>query len=112
MAAGVLGHAGRTGVNGLPVGGEGLWPRPWYRHSMDGTYHLAMGDRGRLVVPVELRERLHLEPGTPMLLVETDDGLVLATREQARRLLRAQLGGQSLVEQLIADRRAAAAHGG
>ena len=68
-----------------------------------------MGDRGRLVVPAELRERLHLEPGTPLLLVDTADGVVLATREQAKRLVRAQLSGPSLVAELLGERRAAAA---
>lgn len=76
---------------------------------MGGTYSVVMGDRGRLVVPTELRERLHLTAGSPLLLVETADGVVMATREQAKRLLRAQLAGPSLVEELLADRRAAAA---
>ncbi len=69
-----------------------------------------MGDRGRLVVPLELRVRLGLEPGSALLLVETPDGVVLTTREQAQRLVRAQLAGASLVEQLLDERRAAAAH--
>jgi bifunctional DNA-binding transcriptional regulator/antitoxin component of YhaV-PrlF toxin-antitoxin module len=68
-----------------------------------------MGDRGRLVVPAELRERLHLEAGTPMLLVESPRGLVLATREQLKQLVREQLAGPSLVNELLAERRAAAA---
>jgi len=68
-----------------------------------------MGDRGRLVVPLELRVRLGLEPGSALLLVETPDGVVLMTREQAQRLVRAQLAGDSLVEQLLDERRAAAA---
>lgn len=67
-----------------------------------------MGDRGRLVVPAELRERLGLEPGVPVLLVETVDGVVLTTRAQARTLLRQQLGSSSLVGSLLADRRRAA----
>lgn len=75
---------------------------------MSGTYAVVMGDRGRLVVPTELRERLQLKPGSALLLVETADGVVMATREQAKRLLRAQLAGSSLVEELLAERRAAA----
>jgi AbrB family looped-hinge helix DNA binding protein len=67
-----------------------------------------MGDRGRLVVPAELRERLKLEPGSALLMVETPDGLVVATREQIKRLVRRQLKGSSLVDELIAERRAAA----
>jgi len=76
---------------------------------VSGTYAVTMGDRGRLVVPLELRARLGLEPGSALLLVETPDGVVLTTREQAQRLVRAQLVGDSLVEQLLNERRAAAA---
>lgn len=76
---------------------------------MSGTYAVTMGDRGRLVLPVELRTRLHLEAGAPVLLLDTADGVVLTTREQAKRLLRSQLGGASLVEQLLSERRQDAA---
>lgn len=77
---------------------------------MGGTYAVTMGDRGRLVIPAELRDRLGLDAGSPVLLVDTADGVVLTTREQAARLLRQQLpAGQSLVASLLADRRRAAA---
>jgi len=72
------------------------------------TFQLVMGDRGRLVVPAELRNRWGLEAGSTLLLVETPEALVLATREQVKRLVRRQLDGRSLVEELISDRRAAA----
>lgn len=75
---------------------------------MGGTYAVVMGDRGRLVVPVELRERLHLAAGSSVLLLETDAGVVMTTREQAKRLLREQLGGQDLVARLLTERREAA----
>lgn len=76
---------------------------------MTGTYPVTMGDRGRLVVPAELRDRLDLHVGSSLLMVETAEGIVLATREQAKRWIRQQLGGGgSLVEELIADRRSAA----
>jgi AbrB family looped-hinge helix DNA binding protein len=81
----------------------------WYLALMSGTYNVVMGDRGRLVVPVELRERLHLESGSPLLLLDTDDGVVLTTRDQAKTLLRRQLAGQELVAQLLRERRTAAA---
>lgn len=61
-----------------------------------------------MVVPADLRARQKWEQGTPLLFIETAHGVVLATREQAKRLLRDQLAGESLVEELIADRRAAA----
>lgn len=60
-------------------------------------------------MPAELRDRLDLRPGSPMLMVETTDGIVLVTRDQAKRLVRQQLaGGPSLVDELVADRRSAA----
>ena len=49
---------------------------------MSGTHAISMGDRGRLVVPADVRERLGLTPGTPLVLLEAPDGLVLLTREQ------------------------------
>ncbi|MBA3311423.1 MAG: AbrB/MazE/SpoVT family DNA-binding domain-containing protein [Nocardioidaceae bacterium] len=66
-----------------------------------------MGDRGRLVVPAELRERLGLEAGSHLLLLDTSQGVVLATRQQVKALVRRDLQGTSLVEDLLADRRRA-----
>lgn len=68
-----------------------------------------MGDRGRLVVPAELRERLDLKPGTPLVLLETPQGLVLATRPQVKVLVREGLQGVDVVGELLADRRRQAA---
>lgn len=68
-----------------------------------------MGDRGRLVVPAELRERLDLKPGTPLVLLETPQGLVLATRTQVKELVREGLAGLDVVGELLADRRRQAA---
>ncbi|MCA0378034.1 MAG: AbrB/MazE/SpoVT family DNA-binding domain-containing protein [Actinobacteria bacterium] len=75
---------------------------------MNTTFATALGDRGRLVVPAELRAKQKWEQGTPLLLIETDGGVVLASQAQAKQLVRAQLAGRSLVDELIADRRAAA----
>jgi AbrB family looped-hinge helix DNA binding protein len=68
-----------------------------------------MGDRGRLVVPAELRERLHLDPGASLLLLDTPSGVVLLTREQAKALLRGRLADVDLVGELLAERRSQAA---
>lgn len=64
-----------------------------------------MGDRGRLVVPRELRDRQDWAQGTELLVIEAPDGVVLVSREQALALLRRQLAGASLVEELVAERR-------
>lgn len=76
---------------------------------MSTTFTLNLGDRGRLVVPAELRERQSWVQGTPLLMIETDRGVVLTTQDQAKSLVREQLVGSSLVEALLADRREAAA---
>jgi bifunctional DNA-binding transcriptional regulator/antitoxin component of YhaV-PrlF toxin-antitoxin module len=70
---------------------------------------VTMGDRGRLVVPSALRKRLHLETGTPLVMIETELGVVLATREQLKRLVRSQMQGLDLVDELMEDRRRQAA---
>ena len=70
---------------------------------------MVMGDRGRLVVPAELRERLHLEAGSTLILLDTPGGLILATREQLMKLVREDLQGLDLVGELIAERRRQAA---
>ena len=72
---------------------------------MSGTYSVVMGDRGRLVVPAELRERLNLAPGTPLVLFETSAGVVLTTREQLKALVRQRLADRDLVGELLAERR-------
>ena len=76
---------------------------------MSGTYAVVMGDRGRLVVPAELRERLNLAPGTPLVLFETSAGVVLTTREQLKQLVRGRLADRDLVSELLAERRREAA---
>lgn len=81
----------------------------WYNDKMSGTYAISMGDRGRVVIPAELRERFELETGTPLVLLETDLGIVVATRDQMKKLLRAQLRGGSVVQELLDERRRAAA---
>lgn len=80
----------------------------WYHPCMDTTHATAVGDRGRMVLPLALRENQGWQQGTPLLLVETEHGVVVVTREQARDMIREQLSGSSLVEELINERRLAA----
>jgi len=62
-----------------------------------------------LVIPAELRERLQVSAGDPLVLLDTPRGVVLATREQLKQLVRAELAGLDLVTDLLAERRSAAA---
>ena len=75
---------------------------------MSGTYLVSMGDRGRLVIPADLRERAGLAEGTALILLETPTGLVLLTRPQLQELVRGDLAGLDLVDELLAERRTAA----
>ena len=73
---------------------------------MSGTYAATMGDRGRLVVPAELRESAGLTEGKRLTFIEVDGGLLLVTREQLRDLVRRDLSAGGLVEKLLRERRA------
>lgn len=80
----------------------------WYGERVSGTYAIVMGDRGRFVVPAEVRARAMLSEGTPLVLLDTPGGLVVMTREQLRARVRDELVGLDLVGELLADRRRAA----
>ncbi|GAA4830936.1 AbrB/MazE/SpoVT family DNA-binding domain-containing protein [Garicola koreensis] len=69
------------------------------------TTHVTLGDRGRLVIPAEMRNRQRWRAGTPLVFVDTADGVVLMSREQARERIRQQLEGKELVEELLSERR-------
>jgi AbrB family looped-hinge helix DNA binding protein len=75
---------------------------------VSGTHLVVVGDRGRLVVPAEVRERAGLSEGTQLVLIEAPDGLILLTREQLKARVRGELAGLDLVEELLAERRAQA----
>ena len=79
---------------------------------MDHTpsYSVALGERGRLVLPAALRQRLDLKPGDRLIVTVDEEGgfRVVSARELARRLRgidRDLAPGRSLVAELIAERR-------
>ena len=76
---------------------------------MSGTSNVTMGDRGRLVVPTEVRKRRGLTEGTPLVLLDTADGIVLLTRQQLQARVRRDLDGLDLVSDLLTERRSQAA---
>lgn len=69
---------------------------------------MTMGDRGRLVVPAQVRQHAGLTAGVPLILLETTSGLVVMTREQVRAQVLTQLAGTDLVARLLTERREAA----
>ena len=78
---------------------------------MDAT--VVLGQQGRLVIPADLRAALRLRPGDRLHVRLDGDQLVLERPENAiaalRRLGQSVPRTRSLVDELLAERRAAAA---
>lgn len=78
---------------------------------MDAT--VVLGRQGRIVIPAAVRAALGLEPGDRLHVTVAGDHLVLQRPEDAvtqlRRLGRNVPHTRSLVDELLAERRAAAA---
>jgi AbrB family looped-hinge helix DNA binding protein len=72
---------------------------------------VTIGDRGRLVLPSSVRSELGLTPGTRMLLSTEADGSIRlrpyrVVADKGRGLFADLAEGGSLVDELVADRRA------
>ena len=80
---------------------------------MDAT--LVLGQQGRLVIPAEIRRALGLSPGDQVHLRLVGHHLVLERQQDAvaelQRLASDIPKARSLVDELLADRRLAAAAG-
>ncbi|MDP9398232.1 MAG: AbrB/MazE/SpoVT family DNA-binding domain-containing protein [Actinomycetota bacterium] len=66
-----------------------------------------LGAQGRIVLPVDVRAALGLQPGDELSLTVEERRLILQTRLEAAERLRglARTGaGRSLVDELLADR--------
>ena len=83
----------------------------WHYYLVDAT--VALGQQGRLVIPADVRAKLGLAPGDRLHLHVAGQRLVLQRQQDAVTELRA-LGAKvpsarSLVDELLAERRLAAA---
>ena len=85
--------------------------RTWHYMFMDAT--LVLGQQGRLVIPADVRNALGLSAGDRLHLHLTGQRLVLERQEDAAAELRGLASDvprtRSLVDELLAERRAAAA---
>lgn len=77
-------------------------------------YKLKVDRQGRLVLPAEVRAAMRIVPGTDVTLEIDGDETRLISHWQALRALQRELAelvppGASLVDELIAERRAEAA---
>lgn len=83
----------------------------WQHRVMGAT--VVLGQQGRLVIPAEIRAALGLAPGDRLHLRLSGGQLVLErpqdATEELRRLATSVPKTRSLVDELLAERRAAAA---
>jgi bifunctional DNA-binding transcriptional regulator/antitoxin component of YhaV-PrlF toxin-antitoxin module len=88
----------------------------WYdsnmSHILVQSHDVRMGERGRLVLPAEIRRALRVEAGDHLVAWLDDGGVRLARRRQlareARGPLRRLTPDRDLVGELLAERRAEA----
>ena len=77
---------------------------------MSDTYSVVVGDKGRIVLPAELRQSRGWSGGSVLLLLETESGVELITRDALeQRVHDAAAGTNGVVAELLAERRAEAA---
>ncbi|HTE66214.1 MAG TPA: AbrB/MazE/SpoVT family DNA-binding domain-containing protein [Candidatus Binatia bacterium] len=78
---------------------------------MSDTSRLMVGPKGRVVIPVEIRRKLGLEEGSQLVALVEGEGVLLLPQDAVKRRLRQMFAGvrTSMTDELIRDRRAAAA---
>ena len=72
--------------------------------STNVAHPIALGDRGRLVIPIDVRERHGWETGTPLVSIDTDAGLLVMSAKEGLAWLRSRIQGRDLVAELLAER--------
>ena len=72
---------------------------------------MLVGPKGRVVIPVEIRRQLGIREGSQLVALVEGDGVLLLPREAVKQRLRGMFAGvrTSMAEELIRDRRTAAA---
>jgi len=70
-----------------------------------------VGPKGRVVIPVGIRRQLGIQEGSQLVALVEGDGVLLLPRDAVKQRLRGMFAGvrTSMAEELIRDRRAAAA---
>jgi AbrB family looped-hinge helix DNA binding protein len=82
----------------------------WHYCAVSDTTVLAVGPKGRIVIPIEIRRQLGLAEGSELVALMEGDGVLLLPRSAVKHRLRSMFAGvrPSMAEELIRDRRAAA----
>ncbi len=82
--------------------------------SEHASFHTKLGDDGRIVIPSQCRKKFHLQPGDTLVVDTDEQGMRLRSMDQVVKELQAHFApyrkpGVSVVDELIAERRAEAA---
>jgi AbrB family looped-hinge helix DNA binding protein len=80
----------------------------WESSYMSDTFKLQVGEKGRVVIPSEIRSRHNWEQGTELLLLNTDRGVTITTADDVLDALTGSLKGTGTVAEFLAERRKAA----
>jgi len=72
--------------------------------STNVAHPISLGDRGRLVIPIDVRERHGWETGTPLVSIDTDAGLLVMSAKEGLAWLRSRIQGRDLVAEVLAER--------
>ena len=83
-------------------------PRP--KITLPVTKKVELGQKGRVVIPKEIRDLLEVSEGDELLFMILDGEVKLTTRKALIRKLRGKyaIPGRSIVDEFLADRRAEA----
>jgi AbrB family looped-hinge helix DNA binding protein len=78
---------------------------------MSDTSVVAVGPKGRVVIPAAIRRELGLHQGRELVAMVEEGAVVLMPRDEIKRRLRAMFAHvrTSMADELIAERRAEAA---
>ncbi len=78
-------------------------------HLSHTDFRIRLGDRGRLVLPAELRRAMGIEPGDEVVARFDGEAVHLISRRQLARNARGTMArlapGRDLVSELLAERR-------
>ena len=78
----------------------------WYSQAMSGNYSMVVGNKGRVVLPAGLRQERGWDEGTVLVIVRTDRGVLIESRDALLETIQSDLSGTDLVAELISERRA------
>lgn len=89
---------------GLARSGLDIW---WHTRRVSDTHSVAVGPKGRVVIPATIRSELGIQEGSVLVALVEGQAIVLVPRSAIKSRLRSIFAdvGPSMRQELIADRR-------